>query len=363
MATKKITDLTAVNLISGSAVIPIVQDGTTVKITFANLTGSISGLGGVPATASYALTAATASYAISASYEISYEVSSSYSETATSASHALQADNALTASLATTAVSASYAFGIRVDGLNNLSSANNVKLLGITGVNVQQIDAETAIATIVSSSYATTASLARYANIALTGSGTFSGSFSGSFYAADDTLGQSNLGGGALSFKSVVDASGYEVGVSMANAAGNKFGSLYLQPYDGHTVLHSLSGPVVLKSNTSIVQVTGDTKITGSLRLENALGNGGYTIGVINNGDAQMGTGTNLNMLMKADGTNVLYGGVYVSASLQVDPSAVLTLTPSHPLPFLPLEGSFAVSGSTPPKPYFWDGSTWNALY
>lgn len=209
MGSKKITDLTAVNLISGSAVLPIVQDGTTVKITFANLTGSIAGLGSSAVTASYALTAATASYAISASYEISYEVSSSYAETAdlaitatsashavqadsaltansattaTSASHALQADSALTADSATTATSASYAYGIRVDGLNDLSSANNVKILGISGVNMQQIDAETAIATIVSSSYAASSSLATYATTAgtaLIGSGSFSGSFEG----------------------------------------------------------------------------------------------------------------------------------------------------------------------------------------
>jgi len=109
MATKRISDLTAVNLVSGSAIIPVVQDGTTVKITFANLTGSIAGLGATPATASYALTALTASYAVSASHEITFELSSSYAETATSASHALtsntatSASHALTASFATTA--------------------------------------------------------------------------------------------------------------------------------------------------------------------------------------------------------------------------------------------------------------------
>jgi hypothetical protein len=27
------------------------------------------------------------------------------------------------------------------------------------------------------------------------------------------------------------------------------------------------------------------------------------------------------------------------------------------------LTGSFAVSASIPPKPYFWDGTDWNALY
>jgi hypothetical protein len=44
--------------------------------------------------------------------------------------------------------------------------------------------------------------------------------------------------------------------------------------------------------------------------------------------------------------------------------SNVLTLTPQHPLPSVNLSvGSFAVSSSTPPKPHFWDGTSWNALY
>jgi len=42
----------------------------------------------------------------------------------------------------------------------------------------------------------------------------------------------------------------------------------------------------------------------------------------------------------------------------------VLTLTPTHPLRTTNVPtGSFAVSSSVPPKPYFWDGITWNSLY
>ena len=114
MAQKKISELTAVVLASGSAVLPIVQDGTTFKITFANLTGSILNVA-TAVTASHALTALTASYAVSASHEITYELSSSFAETATSASHALTSNTATTASFATTAsyalnaLTASYA--------------------------------------------------------------------------------------------------------------------------------------------------------------------------------------------------------------------------------------------------------------
>ena len=52
------------------------------------------------------------------------------------------------------------------------------------------------------------------------------------------------------------------------------------------------------------------------------------------------------------------------SSSLHISgASAVLTLTPQDPLPSGVPTGSFAVSSSAPPKPYFYDGTTWNALY
>lgn len=43
--------------------------------------------------------------------------------------------------------------------------------------------------------------------------------------------------------------------------------------------------------------------------------------------------------------------------------NGILTLTPQSPLPLNLSTGSFAVSSSNPPKPYFWDGSNWNVLY
>ena len=50
-----------------------------------------------------------------------------------------------------------------------------------------------------------------------------------------------------------------------------------------------------------------------------------------------------------------------ITGSLSI--SNILTLTPQNPLPSNAPTGSFAVSSSVPPKPYFWDGTTWNALY
>ena len=63
-----------------------------------------------------------------------------------------------------------------------------------------------------------------------------------------------------------------------------------------------------------------------------------------------------------ADST-VYVPNLNISGSLTVAANEVLTLTPVSTLPASAPTGSFAVSGSTPPKPYFYDGTTWNALY
>ena len=54
-------------------------------------------------------------------------------------------------------------------------------------------------------------------------------------------------------------------------------------------------------------------------------------------------------------------GSFTITGSLTI--SNILTLTPQTPLPSGVATGSFAVSSSVPPKPYFWDGTTWNALF
>jgi len=53
---------------------------------------------------------------------------------------------------------------------------------------------------------------------------------------------------------------------------------------------------------------------------------------------------------------------IHISSSLGLAP--ILAITPHHPLPTTNIPtGSFMVSSSIPPKPFFWDGTTWNALY
>jgi hypothetical protein len=60
-------------------------------------------------------------------------------------------------------------------------------------------------------------------------------------------------------------------------------------------------------------------------------------------------------------GTTTPTSKLHVSGSARID--EVLTLTPLDPLPTGSPTGSFAVSASVPPIPYFYDGTTWNALY
>ena len=69
-------------------------------------------------------------------------------------------------------------------------------------------------------------------------------------------------------------------------------------------------------------------------------------------GSASIGIGTASPLLSHA---------LTVTGSVAI--SNVLTLIPQDPLPSGVATGSFAVSSSVPAKPYFWDGSTWQALY
>jgi hypothetical protein len=69
-------------------------------------------------------------------------------------------------------------------------------------------------------------------------------------------------------------------------------------------------------------------------------------------------------MIIKGQTGFVGIGTSTPSSSLHISgASAVLTLSPQDPLPSGVPTGSFAVSSSAPPKPYFYDGTTWNALY
>lgn len=130
----------------------------------------------------------------------------------------------------------------------------------------------------------------------------------------------------------------------------------------------------------------GFVNITGSLRVNNGGITGSLfgtssvaskvvidttpasTLGYIYFGDGVLSGATSLysdsvfNFNRTANRLNVPnITATSITASAAI--STLLTLTPTHPLPVAPQTGTFMVSASSPPKPYFWDGSVWNPLY
>jgi hypothetical protein len=94
---------------------------------------------------------------------------------------------------------------------------------------------------------------------------------------------------------------------------------------------------------------------------------GDHYIGSPTNGSIIMFTGDDFNgeehakLILKANNQHQISGSLSISGSINLN--NILTLTPQSPLPSGVATGSFAVSSSVPPKPYFYDGTTWNALY
>lgn len=288
MAQKKISELTAVVLASGSAVLPIVQDGTTSKITFANLTGSILNVA-TAVTASHALTALSASYAVSASHEITYELSASFAETATSASHALTASFATTAtsaSYATTAShasSATFAAGVYKDSgpvvIGNAIGDISVDGLSTTVVNITALGSSTI-----------TGSLDVNGTAKFNGgvTGSFSGSFTGNgsgltevtasrlfkaiapIYVGtqqNDSLGTTEMAGDSITIRSNDDTSSTPL-YKVSNTGGTKLGVFGLEPGTGEVYLSAFNGGLNLLSTTGIIKVSGSLDIRDSLIVQ-----------------------------------------------------------------------------------------------
>jgi hypothetical protein len=99
-------------------------------------------------------------------------------------------------------------------------------------------------------------------------------------------------------------------------------------------------------------------------------GTGTYAASTIIPTINQTGTGAftllNFAPTINTTGSGINYyisSSNYAVTSLGATISNILTLTPQSPLPSGVATGSFAVSSSVPPKPYFYDGTTWNALY
>ena len=102
-------------------------------------------------------------------------------------------------------------------------------------------------------------------------------------------------------------------------------------------------------------QVGDDTWI-GDVNISNTLQVKGQQDGT--KGFIKFGSGSNSPIVGGVAGTNVLQ----VTGSVNI--SSVLSLAAQNPLPAASsVPNSFAVSASTPTKPYFSDGTNWNPLY
>jgi hypothetical protein len=80
-----------------------------------------------------------------------------------------------------------------------------------------------------------------------------------------------------------------------------------------------------------------------------------------NSGSLLINTTSSAGYALDVNGTARFTNNLTITGSATI--SNILTLTPQSPLPSGVATGSFAVSSSVPPKPYFYDGTTWNALY
>ena len=72
-------------------------------------------------------------------------------------------------------------------------------------------------------------------------------------------------------------------------------------------------------------------------------------------------SGLNDILTIRDDGNVRVTGSLTITGSTTIN--NILTLIPQSPLPSGAATGSFAVSSSIPPKPFFYNGTTWNALY
>jgi hypothetical protein len=134
------------------------------------------------------------------------------------------------------------------------------------------------------------------------------------------------------------------------------------------------TGTVVRIIDTGIDTVTGVTNTLTMLSINplvNTTGGSTTLRGIYYNPNMSSSVGLTQHTAIETTAGSVLFNGGNVgigtstpSSSLHISgASAVLTLSPQSPLPSGVPTGSFAVSSSAPPKPYFYDGTTWNALY
>jgi hypothetical protein len=138
-----------------------------------------------------------------------------------------------------------------------------------------------------------------------------------------------------------------------------------------NTAANSGNGPDISINTSQAYSGSGTlNRNGGSLSLRGGQGTGTGSAGDVIFATATTGSdgatyhSYSNRVWVKGHTGNVGIGTSTPSSSLHISgASAVLTLSPQSPLPSGVPTGSFAVSSSAPPKPYFYDGTTWNALY
>jgi hypothetical protein len=136
-----------------------------------------------------------------------------------------------------------------------------------------------------------------------------------------------------------------------------------LAPANGDIYYNTTTNKFMGRISGSWIDFTSGSSVGGA---------GGGTSGTSGTSGLLSLTGATANGLVRYDGSganaSVLSSLTFSGTSLQVTSSlhvsSLVKIAPSNPLPATPEAGTFAVSGSGAVyKPYFYDGSAWNALY
>ena len=314
--------------------------------------GNLNGTALLATTASYALTSSFGSTSISASFA----QTASYVKNAQTASYV---ENAQTASYVVQAISASFATTAQTS-----TTASYV-------LNAVSASFATSASRAVSSSFATTASFARV--FPFTGSAVILGSLevSSTSFINGITIGRKNVSSTQLGNAALLSLTtgtnntgvGYQAGFNIQGTSGNTIvgASALFQAYSdnntaiGYSSLYNITsgtGNIGIGTNSGYNNTTGDYNVY--------IGNEVYGVSGESNKLKIHSAGSNTTTpLISGDFST---RDLTINGDLTVSGSQVLTLQPTHPLPTGVATGSFAVSASTPPRPYMWDGSSWYAL-